>query len=24
VYAAVLSKYLDETSEWLYIKEALT
>jgi hypothetical protein len=24
VYVAVLSKYLDETSEWLYIKEALT
>jgi hypothetical protein len=24
VYVAVLSKYLDETSEWLYIKENLT
>jgi hypothetical protein len=24
VYAAVLSKYLDETSQWLYIKENLT
>jgi hypothetical protein len=24
VYAAVLSKYIDETSEWLYIKENLT